>query len=86
MDGVPSGNRKGVCSVLAMLIVLVVMALLGVLGLAALGRSRHFNEVDRFHRASQMTTAWARSGVTQPVIAPQESPQDDRQSTERQDS
>jgi hypothetical protein len=60
-----------------MLIVLVFVAFLGALALAALGRSRRFNEVDRFHRASRMTTEWARSGVTRPVIAPQEKPQDE---------
>jgi hypothetical protein len=60
-----------------MLIVLVFVAFLGALALAALGRSRRFNEVDRFHRASRMTTEWARSGVTRPVIASQETPQDE---------
>jgi hypothetical protein len=68
--------------VLAMLIVCGVVAFLGTIALAALGRSRRFSEVDRFHRASRMTTEWARAGVTRPVIASQESPQDERRSAE----
>lgn len=57
---------------LAVLIVIAVGA--GIVGLAgtALGRHRHFNEVDRFHRASRMTSEWARAGVTRPIIAPPE--------------
>jgi hypothetical protein len=55
--------------VLAVLIVIAVGAGIAVLAATALSRHRHFNEVDRFHRASQMTSEWARSGVTRPVIA-----------------
>jgi hypothetical protein len=58
--------------VLAVLIVIAVGAGLVVLAGTALGRHRHFNEVDRFHRASRMTSEWARAGVTRPVIAPPE--------------
>ena len=54
-----------------MLVVLVLIAL-GALAVGAaaiaFGGHRRFNEVDRFHRASQMTTAWARDAVTKPVI------------------
>jgi hypothetical protein len=72
--------------VLAMLIVLVFVAFLGALALAALGRSRRFNEIDRFHRASRMTTEWARSGVTRPVIALQETPQDEPTAAEARET
>jgi hypothetical protein len=58
--------------VLAVLIVIAVGAFIVVLSAAAFSRHRHFNEVDRFHRASRMTSEWARSGVTRPVIAPPE--------------
>ena len=57
---------------LAVLIVIAVGAGIVVLSAAAFSRHRHFNEVDRFHRASRMTSEWARSGVTRPVIAPPE--------------
>ena len=33
-------------------------------------RVSDFNEVDRFHRARAMTTEWARTGVTRPVMTP----------------
>jgi hypothetical protein len=54
--------------VLAVLIVIAVGAGIVVLSAAAFSRHRHFSEVDRFHRASRMTSEWARSGVTRPVI------------------
>ena len=57
---------------LAVLIVIAVGAGIVVLSAAAFSRHRHFNEVDRFHRASRMTSEWARSGVTRPLIAPPE--------------
>jgi hypothetical protein len=56
--------------VLAVVIVIAVAAGIVVLVAAAFGRHRHFSEVDRFHRASRMTSEWARSGVTRPVMAP----------------
>ena len=62
---------------LAVLIVIAVGAGIVVLSAAAFSRHRHFNEVDRFHRASRMTSEWARSGVTRPLIAPPEDAQDD---------
>lgn len=61
--------------VFAVLIVIAVGAGIVLLAATAFSRHRHFNEVDRFHRASQMTSEWARSGVTRPVInQPEESP------------
>lgn len=53
---------------LAVLIVIAVGAGIVLLSAAAFSRHRHFNEVDRFHRASRMTSEWARAGVTRPVI------------------
>lgn len=47
-----------------------------------LGRSRRFDDVERFHRAREMTTEWARSGVSQPLIAPQGLPDDARESAD----
>ena len=64
---------------LAVLIVIAVGAGIIVLAAAAFSRSRHFNEVDRFHRASRMTSEWARSGVTRPVIAEQEEQREARE-------
>ena len=57
---------------LAVLIVIAVGAGIVLLAVTAFSRHRHFNEVDRFHRASRMTTEWARNGVTRPVIAEQD--------------
>jgi len=66
--------------VLAVLIVIAITGGLVVLAAAAFSRHRHFNEVDRFHRASRMTTEWARAGVTKPVFShPDDTPrQSDR--------
>jgi type II secretory pathway pseudopilin PulG len=57
------------------LAVIVIVALIGTAAgvlLVGLGRRRRFDEVERFHRASAMTTEWARRGVTSPVIATEE--------------
>jgi type II secretory pathway pseudopilin PulG len=54
--------------VLAVLIVIAVGAGIVLVSAAAFSRRRHFSEVDRFHRASRMTSEWARSGVTRPVF------------------
>jgi hypothetical protein len=62
--------------VLAVLIVIAVGAGIVIVSAAAFSRHRHFNEVDRFHRASRMTSEWARSGVTRPVIAEQDGARD----------
>jgi hypothetical protein len=62
-------NDEGIdLIVLAVLIVIAVGAGLVVLAGTAFSRHRHFNEVDRFHRASRMTSEWARAGVTRPVF------------------
>ena len=65
---------------LAVLIVIAVGAGIVLLAATAFSRHRHFNEVDRFHRASRMTTEWARSGVTRPVIAEPEDAKDAQES------
>ena len=65
---------------LAVLIVIAVGAGIVVLAATAFSRSRHFNEVDRFHRASRMTSEWARNGVTRPVIAEPEDAHDAQES------
>jgi hypothetical protein len=64
--------------VLAVLIVIAVGVGIVLLAATAFSRNRHFNEVDRFHRASRMTSEWARTGVTRPVIAEQEEDRDAR--------
>jgi hypothetical protein len=68
--------------VLAVLIVVALITAVGALVLVGLGRSRHFNDIDRFHRASAMTTEWARQGVTTPVIA-EEQPIEDGEDSRR---
>jgi hypothetical protein len=65
--------------VLAVLIVIAVGAGIILLAATAFSRHRHFSEVDRFHRASRMTTEWARSGVTRPVISEPEDAHDARE-------
>lgn len=70
---------------LAVLIVIAIGAGLVVLGATALSRHRSFNEVDRFHRASRMTSEWARSGVTRPVIAPPEQSRGDAEANGERD-
>ncbi|MDQ1697292.1 MAG: hypothetical protein QOJ03_2645 [Frankiaceae bacterium] len=67
---------------LAVLVVFAVLFAVVAVSAAAFGRSRRFNEVDRFHRASRMTTEWARSGVTKPVLGDQHSPEEKRERTE----
>ena len=41
------------------------------------GRDHRLQEVDRFHRAGQITSDWARAGVTQPVLVEDAAPRDD---------
>jgi type II secretory pathway pseudopilin PulG len=64
--------------VLAVLIVIAVICLLGAFVALAFGGQRRFNEVERFHRASRMTTEWARAGVTKPLLAEQHTPSEER--------
>jgi hypothetical protein len=54
--------------VLALLIIIAVGAIVGGAVALVLGNGRRFDEVERFHRASRMTTEWARAGVTAPVL------------------
>ena len=60
---------------LAIVIVIAVGAIVGGIAVLILGHQRRFDEVDRFHRASRMTTEWSRAGVTKPLIAEQETRQ-----------
>jgi hypothetical protein len=60
----------------------VLLAAAVVVGIAALvlprfGNDRRLHEVDRFHRAGQITSEWARAGVTQPVLVEDAAPHDD---------
>jgi hypothetical protein len=60
----------------------VLLAAAVVVGIAALvlprfGNDRRLHEVDRFHRAGQITSDWARAGVTQPVLVDDAAPHDD---------
>jgi hypothetical protein len=68
--------------VLALVIVIAVGAILGGAVALVLGNGRRFDEVDRFHRASRMTTEWARSGVTTPVLPGQQNGEDRRKSAD----
>jgi hypothetical protein len=45
--------------------------------LPRLGRDHRLHEVDRFHRAGQITSGWARAGVTQPVLVDDAAPRDE---------
>jgi hypothetical protein len=57
---------------LAAAIVVGAIALL----LPRFGRDRRLHEVDRFHRAGQITSGWARDAVTQPVLVDDAAPRD----------
>ena len=59
---------------LAVLVVVAIAVAVVAVLVPALSRQRRFNEVDRFHRARAMTTEWARSGVTRPVVSQQQEP------------
>jgi hypothetical protein len=45
--------------------------------LPRLGNDRRLHEVDRFHRAGQITSDWARAGVTAPVLVDDAAPRED---------
>ena len=65
-----------------MLVLVFLVAIAAILlgsGAVALGRGRHFNDVERFHRARGITTGWARSGMTRPVIGEQPTARDERE-------
>jgi hypothetical protein len=57
--------------VLVLVFLVAIAAILAGSGAVALARSRQFNDVERFHRARGITTGWARSGMTRPVIGEQ---------------
>jgi hypothetical protein len=76
----PATARDG--SVLALVIVIAVGAIVGGAVALVIGNSRRFDEVDRFHRASRMTTAWARAGVTKPVLPGQPTGEERRESAD----
>jgi hypothetical protein len=59
----------------------VLLAAAVVVGAVALvlprfGRDHRLQEVDRFHRAGQITSSWAEAGVTQPVLVDDAAPRD----------
>lgn len=67
-----------------MLVLVFLVAIAAILvgsGALALGRGRHFNDVERFHRARGITTGWARSGMTRPVVGEQRSAREERERT-----
>jgi hypothetical protein len=76
----PATTREG--SVLALVIVIAVGAIVGGAVALVIGNSRRFDEVDRFHRASRMTTEWARRGVTKPVLPGQHNGEERRESAD----
>jgi hypothetical protein len=51
----------------------VVVGAIAVL-LPRFGRDHRLQEVDRFHRAGQITSSWAEAGVTQPVLVDDAAP------------
>jgi len=54
---------------LALSLAVVVAAVLVMAGRLVSQPRRRDDEIERFHRARQMTTEWARDGVTRPVFA-----------------
>lgn len=65
-----------------MLVFVFLVAIAAILvgsGVVALGRSRQYNDVERFHRARGITTGWARSGMTRPVVGKQPTGRDERE-------
>ena len=71
---------------LVLVFLLAIAAILVAAAWVAIGRSRQFNDVERFHRARGITTGWARNGVTRPVIGdqPRGESQSRRRSVERE--
>ena len=55
---------------LAVLVIVGIAVAVVAVVVPAMSRQRRFNEVDRFHRARAMTTEWARSGITSPMVSP----------------
>jgi len=65
--------------VLVFVFLIAIAAILIGSGAVALGRGRHFNDVERFHRARGITTGWARSGMTRPVVGEQPKSREQRE-------
>jgi len=65
--------------VLVLVFLVAIAAILAGSGAVALGRGRRFSDVERFHRARGITTGWARSGMTRPVVGEQRSARDQRE-------
>jgi len=68
--------------VLVVVFLIAIAAILLGTGVVALGRGRQFNDVERFHRARGITTGWARSGVTRPVLGEQRAAREERERTD----
>ncbi|MBV9097830.1 MAG: hypothetical protein JO079_07215 [Frankiaceae bacterium] len=68
--------------VLVVVFLVAIAAILIGTGAVALGRGRQFNDVERFHRARGITTGWARSGVTRPVLGEQRAAREERERTD----
>ena len=66
-----SASSASVDIVLVLVFLLAIAAILVGSGVVAFGRSRQFNDVERFHRARGITTGWARSGITRPIVGQQ---------------
>jgi hypothetical protein len=60
--------------VLVLVLLLAVGAVVVGVGSLLFGAGRNFDDVERFHRARGITTAWARDGMIRPAIAGQKQP------------
>jgi hypothetical protein len=60
-----------------LLLIAAVVVGVAALALPRFGRNRRLEEVDRFHRAGEITSGWARAGVTQPVLVDDAAPRDE---------
>ena len=58
---------------LVLVLLLAIGAVIVGAGSLLFGAGRHFDDVERFHRARGITTGWARDGVVRPVIGEQKS-------------
>jgi len=65
--------------VLVLVLLVVIAAVVVGVGSVVFGSGRSFDDVERFHRARGITTNWARQGVTQPLIAAQPQPGQERE-------
>jgi hypothetical protein len=67
----------------ALLAVLAALAVVGGAALVVLGRSRRFDEVERFHTASRMTSEWSRTALTSSLPAQSAADRDDHAEARR---